>query len=164
MSMPNLLPWRQQRRRRCLRFWGGMFAAAVLLTLAGVCSQRMHNVLLLNALHRQLAGAQSVQNGLLSRQKQNAPAQISPQQPQRLAWQPVLESLSNVMPSQAWLTELRYQPPSLMVIGYATAFPALSAMHDALGKIAGFTAGEAGELYQDSQGRWMFTFQLKNQE
>ncbi len=79
-------------------------------------------------------------------------AQKPAQTLQRRAWQPVLESLSRATPSQVWLTELRYQPPALMLTGYAITLPALSVLRDALGQIAGFTPGTAGELRQDSQG------------
>ena len=83
--------------------------------------------------------------------------------PQRRAWQPVLESFAGMMPSQVWLTELRYQPPSLMLTGYAATLPALSALRDGLGKMVGFTPGPTGELQQDDQGRWMFTFHLRSE-
>lgn len=82
---------------------------------------------------------------------------------QQRAWQPVLESLSRAVPAQVWLTELRYQPPALMLSGYAINLPALSALRDALGLIADFTPGTTGELRQDSQGRWMFTLHLKSE-
>ncbi|MGU7802226.1 PilN domain-containing protein, partial [Escherichia coli] len=80
--------------------------------------------------------------------------------PETVAWQPALESLASAMPRQAWLTALRYQPPSLILTGYTTSLPTLSAMTDALKRVTGFNPGPAGELQQDSQGRWMFSFQL----
>lgn len=164
MSMTNFLPWRQQRRMRCLRFWGLMFAVMWLLMLMVVYALKLSNTVKLHALQAQLTSAQSVQQVLVSRQRK-ATLPLTPARPlHHLAWQPVLESLSRVMPPQAWLTELRYQPPSLVFIGYATALPALSALRDALRNVAGFTSGPAGELQQDSQGRWMFTFQLQRQE
>jgi pilus assembly protein HofN len=45
----------------------------------------------------------------------------------------VLESLSRAIPSQVWLTELRYQPPALMLTGYASPCRP-SALRDALAK------------------------------
>ena len=98
-----------------------------------------------------------------SRQKLASQAQKPAQTLQQRAWQPVLESLSRATPSQVWLTELRYQPPALTLSGYAITLPALSVLRDALGQIAGFTPGTAGELRQDSQGRWMFTLHLKSE-
>jgi len=106
---------------------------------------------------------QTVQHALLSRQKLASQAQMPAQTLQRRAWQPVLGSLSRAIPAQVWLTELRYQPPALVLSGYALTLPALSALRDALGQIAGFTPGTAGELRQDSQGRWMFTLHLKSE-
>ena len=150
MSMTNLLPWRQQRRARRVRFWGGLSAATCILTLATVFSLSMHAHL-----------KQTVQRALSSRLPLATPAPT--RQPQRMAWHPVLASLSDAIPAQAWFTELRYQPPSLMINGYASALPALSAMGDALRQIAGFTPGSAGEIRQDNHGRWMFTFQLTGQ-
>ena len=104
-----------------------------------------------------------MQRGLMSRQKLTTVTQKPAGTLQRHAWQPVLESLASVMPSQVWLTELRYQPPALMLIGYATTLPALSALRDASGQLDGFTTGPAGEIRQDSQGHWMFTFNLKSE-
>lgn len=163
MSIMNFLPWRQQRRARCLRFWGAMGVGTVLLMLVIMFGLRMNPLMRLHALQTDLTGMQTVQHALLSRQKLASQAQLPAQTLQRRAWQPVLESLSRAMPAQAWLTELRYQPPALMLSGYALTLPALSALRDALGQIAGFTPGTAGELRRDSQGRWVFTLYLKSE-
>ncbi|MFL4293635.1 PilN domain-containing protein [Enterobacter asburiae] len=163
MSIMNFLPWRQQRRARCLRFWGAMGVGTVLLMLVIMFGLRMNPLMRLHVLQTELTGMQTVQHALLSRQKLASQAQMPAQTLQRRAWQPVLESLSRAMPAQAWLTELRYQPPALMLSGYALTLPALSALRDALGQIAGFTPGTAGELRRDSQGRWMFTLHLKSE-
>lgn len=163
MSLMNFLPWRQQRRARCLRFWGAMCVGTVLLMFAVIFCLRINPVMRLHALQTELTGMQTVQHALASRQKLASQAQKPAQTRQQRAWQPVLESLSRATPSQVWLTELRYQPPALMLSGYAITLPALSALRDALGQIAGFTPGTAGELRQDSQGRWMFTLHLKSE-
>lgn len=163
MSLMNFLPWRQQRRARCLRFWGAMCVGTVLLMFAVIFCLRINPVMRLHALQTELTGVQTVQHALASRQKLASQAQKPVQTRQQRAWQPVLESLSRATPSQVWLTELRYQPPALMLTGYAITLPALSALRDALGQIAGFTPGTAGELRQDSQGRWMFTLHLKSE-
>ncbi|MCM7591050.1 PilN domain-containing protein [Enterobacter chuandaensis] len=163
MNVTNLLPWRQQRRTRCLRFWGTVFFGASLLMLIAVFTLRMNHLVTLRALQTQLVGMQSVQRGLVSRQRLTAEAQKPARMLQRRAWQPVLESLSGTIPTQVWLTELRYQPPALMLIGYAATLPALSALRDGLGQLAGFTPGPEGELRQDSQGRWMFMLHLKSE-
>ncbi|BEU80636.1 PilN domain-containing protein [Enterobacter asburiae] len=163
MSIMNFLPWRQQRRARCLRFWGAMCVGTVLLMFAIIFCLRINPVMRLHALQTELTGMQTVQHALASREKLASQAQKPAQTRQQRAWQPVLESLSRATPSQVWLTELRYQPPALMLSGYAITLPALSALRDALGQIAGFTPGTAGELRQDSQGRWMFTLHLKSE-
>lgn len=163
MSIMNFLPWRQQRRARCLHFWGGMCVGAVLLMFAIIFCLRINPLMRLHALQTELTGTQTVQHALASRQKLASQAQKPAQTLQRRAWQPVLESLSRATPSQVWLTELRYQPPALTLSGYAITLSALSVLRDALGQIAGFTPGTAGELRQDSQGRWMFTLHLKSE-
>ena len=163
MSLMNFLPWRQQWRARCLRFWGAMCVGTVLLMFAIIFCLRINPVMRLHALQTELTGTQTVQHALASRQKLASQAQKPAQTLQQRAWQPVLESLSRATPSQVWLTELRYQPPALMLSGYAITLPALSALREALGQIAGFTPGTAGELRQDSQGRWMFTLHLKSE-
>jgi Tfp pilus assembly protein PilN len=98
----------------------------------------------LRALQSQLVGTQSVQRGLMSRQKLTTVTQKPAGTLQRHAWQPVLESLSRAMPPQVWLTELRYQPPALMMIGYASTLPALCAAQR--WKLAGFTPGPEGSF------------------
>lgn len=161
MSMTNFLPWRQQRRVRCLRFWGVLFIASLLVTLAVGLGLRVNHDVRLRALQSELAGINAVQKILKTRQPPAAPPAASGVESRPVAWQAALESLSAVMPAQAWLSALRYQPPVLTVSGYASALPALAAMTDALKQVAGFSFGSAGELLQDNQGRWVFTFQLK---
>lgn len=100
-----------------------------------------------------------MQKVLRARQPQSAGLK-TPSPPSDPAWQPALESLASAMPRQAWLTALRYQPPSLTLTGYTTSLPALAAMTDALKRVTGFNPGPAGELQQDSLGRWMFSFKL----
>ncbi|QBN12154.1 pilus assembly protein HofN [Enterobacter cloacae complex sp.] len=163
MSIMNFLPWRQQRRSRCLRFWGAMCVGTVLLLCVTIFCLRMNHLVKLRALQTDLTGMQTVQHALVARQRLTAQAQMPVQTVQQRAWQPVLESLSRAVPAQVWLTELRYQPPALMLSGYAITLPALSALRDALGLIADFTPGTTGELRQDSQGRWMFTLHLKSE-
>ncbi|WP_165466535.1 PilN domain-containing protein [Enterobacter cloacae] len=160
MSMPNLLPWRRQLRIQHLRFWGLLFTAALLVMLAGGVSLRVTKTLALQALQSELAGMRAVQKVLKARQPQSAGLTPPSLPSEPVAWQPALESLADAMPRQAWLTTLRYQPPSLTLTGYTTSLPALAAMTDALKRVTGFNPGPAGELQQDSQGRWMFSFQL----
>ncbi|MFQ8717168.1 MAG: hypothetical protein ACLR9W_00380 [Enterobacter hormaechei] len=71
-----------------------------------------------------LAGTRAVQKVLKARQPQSAGWNPS-QPPETVAWQPALESLASAMPRQAWLTALRYQPPSLILTGYTPHSDAL---------------------------------------
>ena len=113
MSMPNLLPWRRQQRNQRLRFWGLLFTASLLVMLAGGVSLRATQTLASQALQSDLAGTRAVQKVLKARQPQSAGLEPPSQPPETVAWQPALESLASAMPRQAWLTALRYQPPSL---------------------------------------------------
>ena len=140
-----------------------MCIGTVLLMFVVIVCLRMNQFVKLRALQTDLTGMQSVQHALVARQKLAAQAQLPVQTRQRRAWQPVLESLSRAISAQVWLTELRYQPPALILTGYAITLPALSALRDALGQIAGFTPGTPGELRQDSRGHWMFTLHLKSE-
>ena len=94
MSLMNFLPWRQQRRARCLRFWGAMCVGTVLLMFAVIFCLRINPVMRLHALQTELTGMQTVQHALASRQKLASQAQKPAQTRQQRAWQPVLESLS----------------------------------------------------------------------
>jgi len=80
------------------------------------------------------------------------------------AWQPALTSLASVIPQQAWLTQLGYQQSKLVLTGYAASLPALSAFAEALKQLPGFILGPTGQLQQDSQGKWTYSFTLKRQE
>ena len=107
MSLMNFLPWRQQRRARCLRFWGAMCVGTVLLMFAVIFCLRINPVMRLHALQTELTGMQTVQHALASRQKLASQAQKPAQTRQQRAWQPVLESLSRATPSQVWLNPQR---------------------------------------------------------
>ncbi|WP_368544231.1 PilN domain-containing protein [Enterobacter soli] len=161
MSRVNLLPWRQQRRARCLRVWCLLLAGWLLVTFVLALGVRAHQRLSMRGLELELTGINAVQRALEARRRQTA--SITAQSPAAPLWHPALESLAQAMPPQAWLTRLRYQASTLTLTGYAATLPALTAMADALPRVTGMTPGAAGELQQDDQGRWMFTFRLKRQ-
>ncbi|MGC8401514.1 hypothetical protein ACP3P6_16625 [Enterobacter mori] len=79
MSTANFLPWRQQRRMRCLRFWGVLFIASLLVTLTLGLGLRMNHDVKLRGLQSELAGINAVQQILKTRQRPSAPQQ-------RLRW------------------------------------------------------------------------------
>lgn len=166
MIAANFLPWRRRQRMRRLRFWSALFFASLLATAAATLSLLLPLSLATRALHSELAEVNKVRHALDARQKawlalqRKSPA--SGALPQPVSWSPVLVSLAASIPEQAWLTELRFHPPFLSVTGYAARIVDLSAMTDALKQISGFSPGATGALQQDPQGRWMFTFQLKN--
>lgn len=164
MSRVNLLPWRQQRQTRSIRLWSLMLVGWLLVVLAATLWLRGYHLIGIRALQQDIAGISAVQHSLEMRQKPALQmSQGSVQPSANLPWQPVLLSLAQVIPSQAWLTQLRYQPPSLTLTGYAASLSALTAMAEALPKVKGMSPGAAGELQQDNQGRWMFTFRLEGQ-
>lgn len=164
MSGVNLLPWRAQRRARCIRFWAVLLAGWLVLILAVTFGLRASQTLAVRALQLELTAIASVQQALDARRKQ-APQTplVMPQSPATPLWQPALVSLAQAFPPQAWLTALRYHGSTLTLTGYAATLPALTEMAGALSQVTGLTPGPAGELQQDEQGRWMFTFRLKSQ-
>lgn len=141
-----------------------MLVGWLLVVLAATLWLRAYHLIGIRALQQDIAGMSAVEHVLEARQKQTIQVpQASVQPLANLPWQPVLLSLAQVIPSQAWLTQLRYQPPSLTLTGYAASLSALTAMAEALTKVKGMSPGAAGELQQDNQGRWMFTFRLEGQ-
>lgn len=141
-----------------------MLVGWLLVVLAATLWLRAYHLIGIRALQQDIAGMSAVEHVLEARQKQVLQLpQASVQPSANLPWQPVLLSLAQVIPSQAWLTQLRYQPPSLTLTGYAASLSALTAMAEALTKVKGMSPGAVGELQQDNQGRWMFTFRLEGQ-
>lgn len=164
MNRVNLLPWRQQRQTRCLRLWSILLAGWLLVVLAATLWLRVYHLIVIRALQQDIAGMSAVEHVLEARQKQVLQMPLASAQPlANQPWQSVLLSLAQEIPPQAWLTQLRYQPPSLTLTGYAASLSALTAMADSITKIKGMRPGSAGELQQDNQGRWMFTFRLTSQ-
>jgi pilus assembly protein HofN len=142
MNRVNLLPWRQQRQMRCIRLWSILLAGWLLVVLAATLWLRAYHLIGIRALQQDIAGMSAVERVLEARQKQDLPMpQVSVQPSVNLPWPPVLLSLAQEIPPQAWLTQLRYQPPSLTLTGYAVSLPALSAMEEALKKVKGMSPG-----------------------
>lgn len=165
MRTANLFPWRSRRQARCLRVWGGAFAASLLVIVALIGGLRADGAVMLRAKNSLLAGVREVNRVLGARQVQGIATQTQAAEPTHppVPWPSALGSVADVLPPQAWLSELRYQPPTLVLTGYAIALPALSHLRGELGKIVGFTPGQTGELLQDAEGRWTFIFQVKSQ-
>lgn len=169
---PNFLPWRKERQRRCCRVWSMLFLGSFLIALMTMSSLRASCVVLSRGAEMRLYSDKEIQKGAETRYAQwrELNAQFQQRQQALIAraktdtWQPILTSLSSAIPEQSWLTQLRYRSPTLTVTGYSTTLSALTILSESLKKLPGFTPGPAGEMKQDSQGRWMFTFTLQRQE
>ncbi|MDI3360939.1 PilN domain-containing protein [Lelliottia sp. V89_10] len=164
--MTNFLPWRHLRQQSCWRLWMLFFVGSVLIALVATYSLRSGYGLKTRALETLLASDTAIQQQLSAHRARWQARQVAPSpNPQRvlLDWQPALVSLASAMPEQAWLTQLRYQPPRLTVTGFAATPSALSALAESLKLLPGFMIGPAGEMQQDAQGRWTFSFTLTSQ-
>ncbi|WP_449554997.1 PilN domain-containing protein [Lelliottia amnigena] len=172
MKTTNFLPWRQWRQQRCWRFWTLLFAGSLLLSLAAMTSLRSRFAIRSHALEMYLASDRAIQHTLEAHRArwraQHEQQQLTQQAAVLLsktqAWQPILVSLALALPEQAWLTQMSFQQSSLILKGYATTLLSLQKLTDSLKHFAGFTLGPAGELQQDNQGRWMYSFTLQRQE
>ena len=172
MKTTNFLPWRQWRQQRCWRFWTLLFAGSLLLSLAAMTSLRSRFAIRSHALEMYLASDRAIQHTLEAHRArwraQHEQQQLTQQAAILLsktqAWQPILVSLALALPEQAWLTQMSFQQSSLILKGYATTLLSLQKLTDSLKHFAGFTLGPAGELQQDNQGRWMYSFTLQRQE
>jgi len=172
MKTTNFLPWRQWRQQRCWRFWTLLFAGSLLLALAAMTSLRSRFAIRSHALEVYLQGDIAIHHRLETHRvrwrAQHEQQQLTQQATDLLTktqtWQPTLVSLALALPEQAWLTQMSFQQSSLVLKGYATTLLSLQKLTDSLKHFAGFTLGPAGELQQDSQGRWMYSFTLQRQE
>ncbi|STB46752.1 fimbrial protein HofN [Citrobacter koseri] len=154
MSHPvNFLPWRQSRRRECLRFWSVMFSGSLLLTIALAC---IHEVTLTAqkrvdaqwsiAEKERAAALLAIQPRLQQRQtawQQALQRQTEYEQTRR--WQSVLEGMAALLPEQAWLTRLSWQQGTLELEGYATTFLALNTLETALRRHPDFLLAGSGQ-------------------
>jgi pilus assembly protein HofN len=172
MRTANLLPWRERQRRCCLRFWGLMFTGSLLVTLMLCAASRASDPLMARASALRHTSDLALRQGLEQRQKQWTALQARHQQQQRWArhkakteaWQPALIALSRLLPEQAWLAQLRFQQSTLSLTGYAATLPALGALETRLQQMPGFTPAAPGEMRQDPQGRWQFSWTLTRKE
>jgi len=168
----NFLPWRHRRQQLCWRLWTLLFAGSLLFSLTVMLSLQARYAMNSHALEVYLAGDKTIQHQLEAHRARWRALHDEQQLTQQAAillaktqsWQPTLVSLALAMPEQAWLTQMTFQQSSLVLKGYATTLLSLQTLTESLKYFAGFTPGPAGELQQDSQGRWMYSFRLKSQE
>ncbi|WP_054177869.1 PilN domain-containing protein [Trabulsiella odontotermitis] len=169
MHQVNFLPWRERRQQRCLRFWTLIFLSTLfVITLVWLLtrvtlenSQRIAD--LCSTANRELeqALAQREKPLRLALQQAEARQQWQARRAMTQAWQPRLQTIATRFPEQAWLTELSWQHNALTLNGYASAFPALAALNDALRELPGLKPAKAGKTERDAQGRWQFTLRLE---
>lgn len=167
----NFLPWRRQKRLRCIRLWTAiLIATALMIVLVGAVWRVSAAVdLRLTTLWQQsdaalLAGLHAAEQPLqLRRQRwQQAQAQLLRRQ-RTQAWRQTLLTLAENLPPNAWLTALRWQQNQLEISGLAGSFHALSELEQRLRKTAGFQLQPAGTVERDAQGRWQFHYQLNRE-
>ncbi|MEF9891422.1 MULTISPECIES: PilN domain-containing protein [Citrobacter] len=164
----NLLPWRQTRRRACLRFWSVLFGASLLLSIGVVL--RYYSVLRAeNQVELLLADAEKTRAEALMalkprvQQRQQRWQQVQARNKQReqtRSWQRVLQGLAELLPEQAWLTKITWQQETLELTGNTLSFAALKALEAQLRQLPLFRLGSPGETQQDAQGRWQFHYRL----
>ena len=164
----NLLPWRQARRYACLRFWGILFSASLLLSIGVLL--RYYSVLSVeNQVELLLADAEKTRAEALMalkprvqlRQQRWQQVQArNKQREQTRSWQRVLQGLAELLPEQAWLTKMTWQQDTLELTGNTLNFAALKALEAQLRQLPLFMLNSPGETQQDAQGRWQFEYQL----
>ncbi|WP_286809570.1 PilN domain-containing protein [Leclercia sp. UBA2479] len=172
MRTANLLPWRQSRQRHCVRFWGLLFTGSLFLVLSLYLSGRASHFAFLPASQQWRDSNLTLKQALEQRKKQWLAMQNQRQQRQRWEqqkaatrdWQPVLITLSDTLPAQAWLTRLRFQQSTLYLTGFTSTPGALNRLERALEAFPGFLLKPAGEMRQDAQGRWQFSYALSKRE
>lgn len=140
----NLLPWRQTRRRACLRFWSVLFGASLLLSIGVLL--RYYSVLSVeNQVELLLADAEKTRAEALMalkprvQQRQQRWQQVQARNKQReqtRSWQRVLQGLAELLPEQAWLTKITWQQETLELTGNTLSFAALKALEAQLRQAA----------------------------
>ncbi|MCS2157395.1 fimbrial assembly protein [Scandinavium sp. H11S7] len=167
----NLLCWREQRRRECLRLWGVLFIGVLLIALALIIAGRVRQ----SQQHTWLALRQEsdqVVRQMLTRQEQRlredrerglVAQRREQQRALTLRWQTTLLTLAEKMPAQAWLTALEWQGDALRFSGLANRFPTLTQVEIVARSLPGFGAVTPGATRRDEQGRWQFSYQLQTE-
>ncbi len=164
----NLLPWRQTRRRACLRFWSVLFGISLLLSIGVLL--RYYSVLSVeNQVELLLADAEKTRAEALMalkprvqlRQQRWQQVQArNKQREQTRSRQRVLQGLAELLPERAWLTKITWQQETLELTGNTLSFAALKALEAQLRQLPLFKLGSPGETQQDAQGRWQFHYRL----
>lgn len=164
----NLLPWRQTRRRACLRFWGVLFSASLVLSI-GVLLRYCSVFYIETRIELLLADAEKTRGEALMalkprmKHRQQRWLQVKERNRQReqtRSWQLVLQGLAELLPEQAWFTKITWQQETLDLTGNTLNFAALKTLEAQLRQPSRFQLNSPGETQQDAQGRWQFHYRL----
>ncbi len=167
----NLIPWREQRRYHCRRFWLLFFVLALmgisLVTMGwqGSASLRRQDASLwLQSDADVLSRIASREPLFQAKHAQWLKLQASARQRQitRL-WHQRLGALAERMPESAWLTTLHFHEGKLELMGATRSFAALSQLEQALSTTQGFRLQPTGATERDAQGHWQFRYQLEKE-
>ncbi|MDM2849429.1 MULTISPECIES: PilN domain-containing protein [Citrobacter] len=164
----NLLPWRQTRRYACLRFWGILFSASLLLSIGvllryySVLSvENRAELLLTDAEKTRVEALMALKPRMQQRQQRWQQVQArNKQREQTRSWQSVLQELAELLPEQAWLTKMTWQQDTLELTGNTLNFAALKTLETQLRQQPLFQLSSPGETQQDAQGHWQFHYRL----
>ncbi len=167
----NLLCWREQRRRECLRLWGAMFIGVLLITLALIIAGRARQSQQHTWLALRQKSDQAVRQMLTQQERRLRAEQARVRVAQRrelqramtLRWQTTLLTLAEKMPAQAWLTALEWQGEALRFTGLANRFPTLTQVELVARSLPGFGPVTPGATRRDEQGHWQFSYQLQTE-
>ena len=164
----NLLPWREQRRRRFWRFWCLLLTGSVVvpgllvLSLHGLLdTDRMALRVMQDANTLLLRQFAEQQQRLDLRQKKAEAIQVRRhKRAQTDRWQHILAEIAGRLPERIWLTQLDFRHGVLRLTGYSLAVSDLRQLDAALGEISGLRNGKVGKTHRDTQGRWQFHYQI----
>ncbi len=172
MRAANLLPWRQDQQRRCLRLWGLLYCASLSLVLCLALNERAQHRVTQKEIRQWHDSDQALRQAIERRKKEWLALRLQRQQlalweqqkAATRAWQPLLTALADALPTRAWLTRLRFQQSVLYLSGCAATPGALSGVEKSLKLLPGFTLKPAGEMRLASPGCWEFNYGLAQQE
>ena len=168
----NFMPWRRQKRRRCIRFWLFVSLSTTLaITLGGLLwrasaadelrSARLWQQSNSAVLEGLIASEQPVR--LRLEQWQQAQARIQRREWTQ-AWQQTLLNLAQDLPLNAWLTQLSWRQNRLELSGVARSTGALSELEQRLQKSERFHLQPMGATTRDAEGHWQFHYQLTREQ
>lgn len=169
----NLLPWRARRLRRQWRRWCLLLLVGLPLfsTLPGLWLQWQHQLnrqqraLLATCVEAQrLAAAlqartQAVLQPLNALQLQRL--QQQQQLRQLLQWRDFAEQIAQVIPAEAWLSELKTSDGGLQLRGASRGVAGVHAFRDRLGQLSLVQRVRAGSVVRHAEDEVHFSLQVQ---